>query len=179
MGKTVEYGIKKKQAIQAALVGDILMHRVYGPVQTLQLELVAEASGTKTSEMRANVLRIKNEMLLLLEDLRLLDKNEAKAIKGVGLDVVVQALDAAKLVDNAVEPLQFSDLTLLQPFKVDDSGDQFIKVGNTAAIRTRLIQGQPESSVQPLFVRVDQSELDSCAPEKFRFQKTASVWLVQ
>jgi hypothetical protein len=167
MGKAVALGIKKKRAAQAALNEEILMHAEHGAVRALSLEVVTNLSNVKETRVRAMILNNGESALLALTDLELLTKRQWKAIKGKdGIEASV-ALDQ-HLSAEAMR-LRFSDLGLLQPFKIDDSGDEFIKVGNTSAILAPIVRGTS------LFVRLDRVDAQI---GKVRFSKSQGVSLI-
>lgn len=162
MGKAVEFGIKKKRAAQAALNEEILLHLEHGAVRALSLEVVTNLSDEKETRVRALILGNGESALLALNELKLLSKSEWKSIKGKeGIEASVALRD--HLASQAAV-VRFSDLVLMYPFTIDDSGDEFIKVGNTSAIRVPIIK------VPSLHVA-----LDYPAPEKFRFSKSQRV----
>jgi len=168
MGKSVDFGIKKKQAVQAALAEEILLHKEHGAVRALSLEAVTTPDDQKETKLRAQIQGNGETALLSLNDLKPLSKGEAKAVKGKSGIEAHTALRSH--LEQQASWLEFSDLTLLQPFRVDDSGDEFIKVGNTSAIRTRIIRGTS------LLVSLDLGPED--CRMKFRFPKSQSVVLV-
>lgn len=150
MGKAVEFGIKKKRAVQAVRNEEILLHSECGAVRALALEVVGPSPVTM---LRAQHLGNGESALLALNDLRLLSKSEWRSVKGKeGIEAIVALRDhlAAQTAR-----LEFSDLKLLQPFKLDDSGDEYVKVGNTSAICTRIIRGTS------LFVRLEDANAET------------------
>lgn len=169
MGKSVVFGIKKKRAAQAVLSAEMLLHVEHGAVRALSLEVVTNLRDEKETRVRALILGNGESALLALDDLKLLSKSEWKSIKGKdGIEASV-ALRAHVAAQAAL--LEFSDLVLLQPFKIDDSGDEFIKVGNTSAIRVPIVRGTS------LFVRLEDATTVTKS-QKFRFSKSQRVTLV-
>lgn len=168
MGKSVEFGIKKKQAVQAALAEELLLHKEHGAVRALSLEAVTTLDDQKETKLRAQIQGNGETALLSLNDLKPLSKGEAKAVKGKS---GVEAHTALRShLEQQASWLEFSDLALLQPFRVDDSGDEFIKVGNTSAICAPIVRGTS------LFVRVDDIHAEPVT--KQRFSKSQSVILI-
>lgn len=168
MGMSLEFGIKKKRATQAALSEEILLHKDHGAVRALSLELVTLLNDQKETKLRSQILNNGESALLSLLDLKVLSKGENRAIKGkAGIEASV-ALQ--QHLAHEAQRLEFSDLALLQPFKTDDSGDEFIKVGNTSALHARVVRGTS------LFVRLD--DIHGEPVTKRRFSKSQSVVLI-
>jgi hypothetical protein len=168
MGMSLEFGIKKKRATQAALSEEILLHKDHGAVRALSLEVVTLLNDQKETKLRSQILNNGESALLSMADLKVLSKGENRALKGkTGIEA---SLALKQHLEIQAQWLEFSDLALLQPFKVDDSDEEFIKVGNTSAIRTPLVRGMS------LFVRVDDVHAEPAT--KHRFSKSQRVVLI-
>jgi hypothetical protein len=169
MGKSLEFGIKKKRAAQAALAEEILLHLEHGAVRALSLELVTTLSDEKETRVRAQILNNGASALLSLNDLKLLSKSQWKSIKGKsGIEASVALRD--HIAAGAIAG-RFCDMSLLEPFTIDDSGAEYIKVGNTSAIMVPITRGTPGSA---LSVRLPDAYRD-IEHTKVRFAKSQRV----
>jgi hypothetical protein len=163
MGKAIEFGLKKKEATFAALKGSVLLHKEYGPITALSLE-----STDAETKIRAAVIVSNAECLASLDSVRFLTKIESKLIKNKsGLDLA-ESLSA--FLQAQAKYKTFEELELLAAFVVDDSGEEFIKVGNTSAIRVALTRGTS------LFLKLNEPDAEEV--QKLRFRKSQSVTLI-